>query len=693
MRILVHVHIYYPELWPELKCCVKNIMQTAYTDVFVTSSQADAGLLADIQELGENVKFLQVPNKGFDVGPFFYVLNRINLEDYDYVVKLHTKRNITANPWLLNDINVGSAKWRHYLINFCITPDKWRKTLKALENPHVGMISDKHVIMKKDVLDQDDVNKVLKVLLQLGFNTQQKKEYVAGTMFVVKAFLLNSLQHRYDLDDFEESSRQKELYLAHIMERIFGYLVCAQGYSLESFDGKKISKWRKLWNPIRKFLCYHKYGNGKDVIKICKIPLPITIKKSIFNGDKKTKYKILGMTVLKIINNDDFCQKEFCFYSKIDFFYHNCNHLTIDTLKRASLLRPTKLFFDLSLGGGTESYFYQTKDDLLNTFNVIRIQYISAIKYYKISLYNGAGTYVLWVNNFFKLRKIIGSLQLDEVILNHIIGFPDIFTILDMISQFKGKTKISARAHDYFSVCPSLNLMIKDVFCGGPEIHKCKHCFSSKIVEKKLAGIKTKSINIEQWRNKWNNFYTKIADELIVFSNSSLNLFKNAYPEINNIKVVPHKIQPLRKVNIRQHQRINIAILGMITGIAKGELVINHIEKIVPAYKNVKIFVFGCYQNNSNAITVLGKYKREELPRLMEEYNIDIVFIPSVCPETFSYTTSEAMTMGLPVACFNIGAQAEKIKKYQKGLIISEINAQIALNDIINFIRKEKTAC
>lgn len=273
MRILVHVHIYYPELWPELKCCVKNIMQTAYTDVFVTSSQVDAGLLADIQELGENVKFLQVPNKGFDVGPFFYVLNRINLEDYDYVVKLHTKRNITANPWLLNDINVGSAKWRHYLINFCITPDKWRKTLKALENPHVGMISDKHVIMKKDVLDQDDVNKVLKVLSQLGFNTQQKKEYVAGTMFVVKAFLLNSLQHRYDLDDFEESSRQKELYLAHIMERIFGYLVCAQGYSLESFDGKKISKWRKVWNPIRKFLCYHKYGNGKDVIKICKIPV------------------------------------------------------------------------------------------------------------------------------------------------------------------------------------------------------------------------------------------------------------------------------------------------------------------------------------------------------------------------------------------------------------------------------------
>lgn len=455
--------------------------------------------------------------------------------------------------------------------------------------------------------------------------------------------------------------------------------------------GKEVKEYRGFWEN---FWFQKKITkSGKLLIKICKIPLPITIKKSIFNGDKKTKYKILGMTVLKIINNDDFCQKEFCFYSKIDFFYHNCNHLTIDTLKRASLLRPTKLFFDLSLGGGTESYFYQTKDDLLNTFNVIRIQYISAIKYYKISLYNGAGTYVLWVNNFFKLRKIIGSLQLDEVILNHIIGFPDIFTILDMISQFKGKTKISARAHDYFSVCPSLNLMIKDVFCGGPEIHKCKHCFSSKIVEKKLAGIKTKSINIEQWRNKWNNFYTKIADELIVFSNSSLNLFKNAYPEINNIKVVPHKIQPLRKVNIRQHQRINIAILGMITGIAKGELVINHIEKIVPAYKNVKIFVFGCYQNNSNAITVLGKYKREELPRLMEEYNIDIVFIPSVCPETFSYTTSEAMTMGLPVACFNIGAQAEKIKKYQKGLIISEINAQIALNDIINFIRKEKTAC
>ena len=74
----------------------------------------------------------------------------------------------------------------------------------------------------------------------------------------------------------------------------------------------------------------------------------------------------------------------------------------------------------------------------------------------------------------------------------------------------------------------------------------------------------------------------------------------------------------------------------------------------------------------------------------MEKNNVDIVFIPSIWPETFSYTTSEAMMMGLPVACFDMGAPAERVKKYEKGLIIEKIDGQYALDSIINFIRRQR---
>ena len=71
----------------------------------------------------------------------------------------------------------------------------------------------------------------------------------------------------------------------------------------------------------------------------------------------------------------------------------------------------------------------------------------------------------------------------------------------------------------------------------------------------------------------------------------------------------------------------------------------------------------------------------------MEKNNIDIVFIASIIPETFSYTTAETISMGLPVACFNLGAQAEFVKQYSHGLIIGKNEAKYALDEIVRFVK------
>ena len=34
-----------------------------------------------------------VENRGFDVGPFIKTISELNLDNYDFIVKLHTKRN------------------------------------------------------------------------------------------------------------------------------------------------------------------------------------------------------------------------------------------------------------------------------------------------------------------------------------------------------------------------------------------------------------------------------------------------------------------------------------------------------------------------------------------------------------------------------------------------------------------------
>ena len=49
------------------------------------------------------------------------------------------------------------------------------------------------------------------------------------------------------------------------------------------------------------------------------------------------------------------------------------------------------------------------------------------------------------------------------------------------------------------------------------------------------------------------------------------------------------------------------------------------------------------------------------------------------------FNAEEIIKMNLPIAIFNIGAPVERVKQYDKGLIINEINAKTALSELINF--------
>ena len=89
-------------------------------------------------------------------------------------------------------------------------------------------------------------------------------------------------------------------------------------------------------------------------------------------------------------------------------------------------------------------------------------------------------------------------------------------------------------------------------------------------------------------------------------------------------------------------------------------------------------------------MTVTGRYMRSELPDLVEHYGVDMVWFPSIWPETFSYVTEEVMDMGLPIACFDIGAPAERVRGYAGGLVLQNKDARQALMAMLDHL---KMAC
>ena len=274
------------------------------------------------------------------------------------------------------------------------------------------------------------------------------------------------------------------------------------------------------------------------------------------------------------------------------------------------------------------------------------------------------------------LMKCIGRAVNSEIIVNNLFGFFGVFTVLDNIVRIKHSNKalLSMYLHDYYCICDNVHLYDKrnGRYCG---LNKCYRC--------DITGT-----DIKKWRGKWHSFL-KQCDRIVAFSEDTKERVQSVYDGLE-IAVQPHKPEPLRKAYVQNSGKktIKIGILGALSDL-KGAGIINELISIIDEKTvNLELLLIGysgefiSKEINKNCYSEYGEFNREQLPDIIEKEGVDAIFIPSVVPETFSYTTQEAIMMGMPLFCFDIGAQAEQVKQYEKGIVIKEISADCALKTI-----------
>ena len=270
-RILTHIHLYYTEMWTELKSCLDNIF-VPY-DLFVTIVKNDDALKNEILRFKPEATVSVVENRGFDVAPFIDILNRVNLNDDDYIIKLHTKRNMPKG-FILNGFNVSGDLWRKYLLNFILKQENFKKCLTAFETvPQLGMVSDFRLICKKDKSNRSIVLKALETMKKLSFPVREYN-YVMGTMFMARAKLFQPLLPLRSLD-FEPSDKTSGNTNSFIGEILFGYAVNAQGYQIKDVMTSPAKQfYGKIFGRMKNFIWRKKVtSSGKTIVKFCTIPV------------------------------------------------------------------------------------------------------------------------------------------------------------------------------------------------------------------------------------------------------------------------------------------------------------------------------------------------------------------------------------------------------------------------------------
>ncbi len=355
--------------------------------------------------------------------------------------------------------------------------------------------------------------------------------------------------------------------------------------------------------------------------------------------------------------------------------------------------RPIILWVDHALGGGTEVYSKRQFKSLEKNYDVIRMQYFPKTELYHITMTDNKN-HVFATQNVDQIFDFCKGQRISEIVVNNLVAYKNTLEILKKIKELKqqcvGNPSVSFRGHDFQAICPSFNLINCDgKYCALKYNGGCEECWRHKKLSDDPIShnvLKSGADKICDWRQVWGDFFANVADNVILFSGVIEKIFVGAYPQIKSkVRIIPHSVRLFRKVNTKTHTDINIAVLGNISH-NKGANVVCEMAKFIP--ENTNIIVVGTMRNAPKNITVHGAYKQKRLPQIMEKHKIDLVLIPSIWPETFSYTTSEAISMGLAVACYDIGAPAERVEQYDKGLVLDKISPNENLTQIIDFVKR-----
>lgn len=325
-------------------------------------------------------------------------------------------------------------------------------------------------------------------------------------------------------------------------------------------------------------------------------------------------------------------------------------------------------------GGGSERYFKMQREKLIQDgLGVFSLCYRKQKSYYELTYTDQDMVLGYYLNDLEELGKLSQWISFDEIIVNQLTLYPDLEETLLAITEAKARhhAKLVMLFHDYYALCPSYNLTCKNgSFCQDAKGETCRKCYEQWNFAKNMDCV-----DIKQWRAWWKRFLDE-CHEVRCFSRDTLNRVEHIYGPGLAYTLVPHQVDYLCPVDKKTKisETLNIGILGGISAHKGGHVIREMLEVIERNRLPIRIILIG-YADGiklqaSTHLVVTGPYQVTELPLLVYEQDVDVVFIPSIWPETFSYTAEEAMQMHLPLAAFNLGAPAERIAHYDRGMTV-----------------------
>ena len=386
-----------------------------------------------------------------------------------------------------------------------------------------------------------------------------------------------------------------------------------------------------------------------------------------------------------------------------EYFLHDpasfiCDFVKLKLLSKEANINGAVFIVDHDMGGGANYY----RNEEVKKYVDKQIPVLVFVEYegrISIKVFTQEGNFEFSVPSLKYLDLVFDQIKISELIYNNLVGAKFPLDVVNAIISLKKmhSFKLTYLLHDYYSICPSFRLVNEEGrYCQASiDLKTCNNCLSKQSTQ--YCDFVRPNENITIWRETWERLLAS-SDQIVAFSAASQKILTKVYPRLqkNAVEVRPHKypkhyLRPIK--NSKDSNVINIGIIGGIN-YAKGGDIANRLfylinQKDSPSISLSIIGESGVNYLDANFL-ITGRYSRDNLVSTVEALGINIFLMPSIWPETYSYVADEMIAMDLPIVSFNVGAQAEKVALYNKGLVL---DLGITTSELLDQIQRHFQWC
>jgi glycosyltransferase involved in cell wall biosynthesis len=262
------------------------------------------------------------------------------------------------------------------------------------------------------------------------------------------------------------------------------------------------------------------------------------------------------------------------------------------------------------------------------------------------------------------LNAIIAEHRVEAVLISSLIGHS--------LDALDAPAQTLLVLHDYLPFCPALNIFFGEV-CASCDGARLRRCFQENPHNQFFTNIPA-----EEWlavRRRFAALVTKNRLRLAAPSPSVERHWKRLVPELSEreFRVIPHGTSGVGRVarspDRAPRERLRVLVLGSLAENKGGRL----LKEAAPALGELAdVFLVGCGREGAffaghPGFRVVASFSRDDLTRIVTEIDPDIGLLASVVPETFSYTLSELMLLGIPPLVSRRGSFEDRVTEGETG--------------------------